>query len=241
MKRPVSAPIDRVHGLVKARKRRAEALIEKAEDGPPGLWVWRKAADPQDSRCQFEKAYDDFVDGLDTMKAARNDLENQGYEDCDFVFLDAARKEYFHVAGIQACYVALVKARHSFLTGIPGGIASLLDSLRPLEQALLKARAFARKSLKRKTAKRRRAGKPRKPRPLTPRQTEVIQIVGECKGNIAAAARRFGRDRKTIEEIYRAGMTKLGKTVYHSKDKTRLLARDRRGQETVSEDDDRRR
>jgi hypothetical protein len=142
MKPSVSAPVDRVHGLVKALRERAEASIEKAEDGPPGSWVWRKATAPQDSRCQFAEAYDAFVDGLDTMKAARNDLENQGYEDCDFVFLDAAGKEYFHAAGIQACYVSLVKARHTYLSGSPGGVAHLLDSIRPLEQALLKARKW---------------------------------------------------------------------------------------------------
>ena len=81
----------------------------------------------------------------------------------------------------------------------------------------------------------------RKPRPLTVRQTEVVQIVGECTGNIAKAARQLGRDRKTVEETYRAGLAKLGKTVYHSRDKTRLLPRDKRGQEAVSEDDDLRR
>jgi DNA-binding CsgD family transcriptional regulator len=87
----------------------------------------------------------------------------------------------------------------------------------------------------------RRPSRARKPRPLTPRQTEVVQIVGECKGDIAEAARRLGKNRKTVEEAYRAGMTKLGKTVYHSKGKTRLLARDRRGQENISEGDDQRR
>ena len=142
MARSVSAPIDRVHGLVKARTERAEALIEKSEDGPPGLWVWRKAADPQDSRRQFASAYDAFVDALDTMKAARNDLENQGYEDSDFCFIDPAGTELFHAKGIQSLYVALVKARHSCLPGIPGGIADILNSLRPLEQSLLKARKW---------------------------------------------------------------------------------------------------
>jgi hypothetical protein len=84
----------------------------------------------------------------------------------------------------------------------------------------------------------RRASKPQKPRPLTPRQTEVVQIVGECKGNLAEAARRLGRTYKTVEESYRAGLAKLGKTAVQSRDKTRLLARDRRGQIDVSEDDD---
>lgn len=87
----------------------------------------------------------------------------------------------------------------------------------------------------------RRPSKSRKSRPLTVWQTEVVQIVGECKGNIAEAARQLGKNRKTIEEAYRAGMGKLGKTIYRSKDKTRLLPRDKRGQEAVSEDEDLRR
>jgi hypothetical protein len=88
--------------------------------------------------------------------------------------------------------------------------------------------------------RKRRAGKPPKPRPLTARQTEVIQIVGNCNGNIAKAAKRLGLNRKTVDEAYRAGMGKLGKTVVTSRDKTRLLARDRRGQCDLSEDDDKR-
>jgi len=149
-----SAPIDRVHGVVNVLRERAEALIEKAEDGPPGLWVWRKAADPQDSRRQFTNAYDAFVDGLDTMKAARNDLDKQGYEDRDFSFLDAAGKEHFHAAGIQSLYLSVVKARHTWLSGSPNGVAELLRSLGPLEQVLLKARKWlkARKRSADKTA-----------------------------------------------------------------------------------------
>lgn len=87
---------------------------------------------------------------------------------------------------------------------------------------------------------RRRRGVTQKLRPLTARQAEVIQIVGECKGNIAKAAEKLGRNRKTIDEAYRAGMAKLGKQVIRSKDKTRLFARDRRGQYDVSSDDDQR-
>jgi hypothetical protein len=81
----------------------------------------------------------------------------------------------------------------------------------------------------------------RKPSPPTARQLEVIQTVADCRGNIAEAARRLGRDRKAIEESYKAGMEKAGKVVYHSKDKTQLLTRDRRGQENVADGDDRRR
>jgi hypothetical protein len=89
--------------------------------------------------------------------------------------------------------------------------------------------------------KRRRQGTAKKPRPLTARQTEVIQIVGECKGNLAQAATRLGRNRKTIVEIYKAGMKKLGKDVSHAKKSDRLIARDRRGQSDVADIDDSRR
>jgi hypothetical protein len=91
------------------------------------------------------------------------------------------------------------------------------------------------------TRGKKRGTKPRKPRPITPRQLEVIQTVADCCGNLAVAGRRLGLDRATIEEAYKAGMEKAGKVVYHSKDKTRLLVRDQRGQENVSEGDDRRR
>jgi DNA-binding NarL/FixJ family response regulator len=46
---------------------------------------------------------------------------------------------------------------------------------------------------------------------LTPKQVEVVQIVGECKGNIAEAARKLGRDPKTIAECFKAATKKLGK------------------------------
>ena len=90
-----------------------------------------------------------------------------------------------------------------------------------------------------RTTRRRRAGTDRKPRPLTARQAEVIQIVGECKGNVAKAAERLGLHRKTVAEAYKAGLAKLGKTVV--KHATRLFPRDRRGQDDVSEADDMRR
>ncbi len=86
--------------------------------------------------------------------------------------------------------------------------------------------------------KRRRSGAAEKPRPLTPPQAEAIQIVGECKGNMAEAARRLGKDRKTLDQAYRAGLTKLGKQPVRYG--TRTLYRDRRGQENIAKSDDRR-
>lgn len=87
--------------------------------------------------------------------------------------------------------------------------------------------------------KRRRRKTDAAPRPLTPKQTEVVQIVGECKGNLAEAARRLGIDRATVEEYYEAANKKLGKqAVKHA---TRNLPTDKRGQDNLSSDDDQRR
>jgi hypothetical protein len=143
MARSESAPIDRVYGLVKALRERAEAAIEKAEDGPPGKWDWREPADPAGSRGQFDDAYNAFADGIDTMKAATLDLENWGYEDPEFSYVAPAGRKYFHASAIRACYVALAKLRQNYLMGTPGGVASLLvDTICPLEKALLRACVF---------------------------------------------------------------------------------------------------
>ncbi len=84
----------------------------------------------------------------------------------------------------------------------------------------------------------RRPSKNRKPRPLTVPQTEAVVMVAECKGNIAEAAQRLGKDRKTVEEAYKAGLAKLGKqAVKHG---TRTLSRDRRGQVEFAKEEDRR-
>jgi len=86
--------------------------------------------------------------------------------------------------------------------------------------------------------KRRHRKANRKPKPLTAIQTEAVHIVGECKGDFAEAARRFGKDRKTVQEAYGSAMKKLGKTsIRHS---TRPIATDRRGQENIADDADRR-
>jgi DNA-binding CsgD family transcriptional regulator len=89
--------------------------------------------------------------------------------------------------------------------------------------------------------KRRGGGRKRKPsvdRPLTEKQTEAVQIVGESKGDIAAAARRLGRNPKTIRQHYNAAMGKMGKTVV--KHATQRLPSDRRGQANIAHVQDRR-
>jgi predicted DNA-binding protein (UPF0251 family) len=83
--------------------------------------------------------------------------------------------------------------------------------------------------------RRRRPPLARKVRPLTPKQTEAVQIVGECKGSFADAARRMGLDRKTVRQHYYAGMKKMGRAI-GKKPKTERLSQDSRGQATVSQD-----
>jgi hypothetical protein len=65
-------------------------------------------------------------------------------------------------------------------------------------------------------------------------QTEAVQLVGEHKGNIAAAAKAAGKSRAAMDKLYRKGITKLGKkAIEHA---TQKLPTDRRGQETITAD-----
>ncbi len=61
-----------------------------------------------------------------------------------------------------------------------------------------------------RAAKRRRRPPVEKTIPaLTARQTETLQIVGECKGSFAEAGRRMKRDRKTVKQHYDAALAKM--------------------------------
>ena len=75
----------------------------------------------------------------------------------------------------------------------------------------------------------------REPSELTDKQLEAAQIVGQHKGNIAAAARALGKDYKTVQQHYERAMEKMGKNVL-PKPKTRSLSRDKRGQEMITKD-----
>jgi hypothetical protein len=244
--------IDRLLDPAKALREAMEARIEKAEDGPPGLWVWREAGDQEASRLRLSKARDAFNDRLGTMKAAKVDLEDAGYAGAPrpakmrYIydrnsphFLQWALDDGHEPGPTEIAY--MYEAAGNSRNGPPGMVAEAVDLLRDLEQALLKTREWLKAQKPPKRKRKRASDKPRKPRPLTPWQAEVTQIVGECKGNIAQAAKRLGRDPSTIRESYKAAMTKLGKEVVRSRDKTRLFARDKRGNEMVSAEDDRRR
>jgi hypothetical protein len=71
-----------------------------------------------------------------------------------------------------------------------------------------------------------------KDRPLTPAQVEAMSLVGEHKGNVAAAARAAGKSHQAMSKLYNKALKKLGQKA-PPKAKTRRLPRDERGQETV--------
>ena len=75
-------------------------------------------------------------------------------------------------------------------------------------------------------------------RKATERQLEAFVMVQECDGNIAEAARRLGRDRKTVAEHYKKALERGCESI--KRPKTRALPRDRRGQSAVAVEDDRR-
>jgi hypothetical protein len=114
-------------------------------------------------------------------------------------------------------------------------IAYFVDYLRDRASELSAAEAKGggagrkRKSRKRQSAK---------PRPVTPAQAEAVQIVGECKGNMSEAARRLGKDPKTVRQNYRAGLRNVGMSaaVLNQKPKTQNLPHDRRGQVIISDE-----
>lgn len=77
------------------------------------------------------------------------------------------------------------------------------------------------------------------PKHLTPKQIEAAQMVGECNGNIAEAARKLKRDRKTVKQHYDMALVKMGRVAV--KHVTRSLPADRRGQADIADGGDRRR
>lgn len=145
--------------------------------------------------------------------------------------------------------------------GIRDALEWLRDGLPAYASALRKAQArrpdaevsnqiarvgeLVRESLSREQAPKKKRRRKRRPpldkdiRPLTDRQTEVVQIVGECKGNFAEAARRMCLNRKTVKEHYDTAMAKLGLAGVRNpakqlKPKTQRLPEDRRGQVNIS-------
>jgi DNA-binding CsgD family transcriptional regulator len=83
--------------------------------------------------------------------------------------------------------------------------------------------------------------RPRQPGDLTVRQVEILALVGECNGNLAAAARKLGVSRATVQQSYRRAMEITGAKDYRDrklKSRGRALPHDARGQEIVPDDDE---
>ena len=78
-----------------------------------------------------------------------------------------------------------------------------------------------------------------KERDLTAKELEAIYTIGVCRGNKSKAARQIGIDRKSLAERFDRALQKLGKRVVQQHI-TKSMPRDRRGQEHIAEDDDRR-
>ncbi len=78
----------------------------------------------------------------------------------------------------------------------------------------------------------RRKRRPADSKALTARQTEIMHLVGECRGNLAEVARRVRLDRKTVAQHYKAASLKLGQKAVTAM--TRKLPADRRGNSVIA-------
>jgi hypothetical protein len=85
---------------------------------------------------------------------------------------------------------------------------------------------------------RRRWVSPRKPTPLTAEQAEAVQLVGEHKGNVSAAAKAAGKSGQAMMKLYGKAMKKLGQAARVFKAKTGDLPLDRHGQVNLSTEED---
>ena len=96
---------------------------------------------------------------------------------------------------------------------------------------------------KRKRSRRQPGDTDLKIQKLTAKQTEAMQLFGECSGNYTAIGKRMGIGRKTAEGHVKAAFKKLGKMVPQRKTRTTSLPNaslpnDRRGQANVVQDSD---
>lgn len=78
------------------------------------------------------------------------------------------------------------------------------------------------------------------PKPLTEKQAKAIHLYGVFKGNTAEVGREMGVGRKTADQHIKAALEKLGKHAM-TPGKTRSLPTDKRGQESITEETDKRR
>ncbi len=88
----------------------------------------------------------------------------------------------------------------------------------------------AEKPTTKKRKRRRQAAKG--PTPITSKQTEALQLVGEHKGNVTAAAKAAGISRTAMTNRYNKALAKLGKKAV-KQIKTQALPTDHHGHSTI--------
>lgn len=90
------------------------------------------------------------------------------------------------------------------------------------------------------TKKPTRGGRKVVAKPPTEKQLRAVTLYGECDGCYTEVGRRMGISREAATQHVRAGLAKAGSAVLRTA-KTKRLPTDRRGQQDVTEKDDRRR
>lgn len=153
------------------------------------------------------------------------------------LFLHGGPVEYHTRPDLDDEYARLAPALRDADSREPALWRCLLDDLRQRYPDLAKAVAVAVVDSANKGGKRRRK-RQSKPNPPTDKEVEALYTVGECKGNIAEAARRLGKHRKTVQEQSQAALRKTGVRASMMKPKTESISSDRRGQADIAGNDD---
>lgn len=107
-----------------------------------------------------------------------------------------------------------------------------LERLRALLCAELHAAMCDAEKIPASITTRRRRTLPAK-RPVTAAEAEAVQMVGQCSGNKSEAARQLGKHRTTVDQLYKSGMAKAGKTITQ-RPSTNRLPQDDRGQDSIA-------
>lgn len=212
--------------IIDHRRRIADAL-----DGPERklqLRVLMTAPWSRNLRLRHQEAITEAVlIGMDAVLVPRLDAMKQAH----FDYADAAVRE--SEGNGYRSDTDEAGERHA------AALSALWDLLKAVD-AKRKHLAEANAKIDRtKKSPRRRRKSNRKTRPLTAKESEALQIIGDYKGNVSAAALQLRITRQALKKRYDKAHKKLG-TMPMLKAKTKSLPTDKRGQANISESDDRR-
>jgi predicted DNA-binding protein (UPF0251 family) len=116
---------------------------------------------------------------------------------------------------------------------VNAAVARIVDAaMEPAAETVAGGPDAVRAGSKAAAKKRKRRRNPIKGIRLTEKQVEAMHLVGEHKGNFAAAAKATGKSRQAMSKLYRKANQKLGKQAI-PKPKTQALPTDHRGQAIV--------